>query len=99
LALANHYYITKEWKKCLKVSLEAIEIKERLNDFMSEEWAYGHMAYDLVAISAWQLQQWEDALRYGEIALEMSPHEERLQNNVKFYKEKVDELHLRSDGG
>lgn len=99
LALANHYYITKEWKKCLKVSLEAIEIKEKLNDFMSEEWAYGHMAYDLVAISAWQLEQWDDALRYGEMALEISPNDERLQNNVKFYRSKVDELHLRPDGG
>ena len=92
LALANHYYITKEWKKCLKVSLEAIEIKEKLNDFMSEEWAYGHMAYDLVAISAWQLEQWDDALRYGEMALEISPNDERLQNNVKFYRNKVEEL-------
>lgn len=92
LALANHYYITKEWKKCLKVSLEAIEIKERLNDFMSEEWAYGHMAYDLVAISAWQLEQWDDALRYGELAAEMSPNDERLQNNLKFYREKKEQL-------
>lgn len=99
LALANHYYITKEWKKCLKASLEAMEIKEKLNDFMSEEWAYGHMAYDLTAISAWQLEQWDDALRYGEMALERSPDDERLQNNVKFYRSKVDELHVRSDGG
>lgn len=97
LALANHYYITKEWKKCLKTSLEAIEIKEKLNDFMSEEWAYGHMAYDLVAISAWQLEQWDDALRYGELAAEMSPNDERLANNVKFYREKLD-ANIRSTG-
>ena len=99
LALANHYYITKEWKKCFKVSLEAMQIKTRLNDFMSEEWAYGPMAYDLAAISAWQMEHWVDALRYGEMALEMSPNDERFINNVKFYKEKVDELHLRTDGG
>jgi len=92
LALANHYYITKEWKKCLKTSLEAIEIKERLNDFMSEEWAYGAMAYDLVAISAWQLEQWDDALRYGQMALEIEPNNERFINNVKFYQNKVEEI-------
>lgn len=94
LALANHYYIVKNWKKCLKTALEAIEIKERLNEFMSEEWAYGHMAYDLVAISAWQLEQWEDALRYGEMALERATPDssdyERLKNNVGFYKEKLE---------
>jgi hypothetical protein len=45
-----------------------------------------HMAYDLAAISAWQLEQWDDALRYGEMALEMSPNDERFINNVKFYR-------------
>lgn len=92
LALANHYYIKQQWKQCFKHSLEAMEIKERLNEFMSEEWAYGHMAYDLAAISSWQLEHWEDALRYGEIALEMSPDDKRLQDNVKFYREKVEQL-------
>ena len=63
---------------------------------MTEEWAYGHMAYDLVAISSWQLEQWDDALRYGEMALEIAepntPDYERLKNNVKFYKDKVEEI-------
>ena len=99
LAFANHYYIKKQWKQCLKTSFEALEIKERLNTFMTEEWAYGHMAYDLIAISSWQLEHWDDALRYGEMALEMSPNDERFINNVKFYRSKVDELHVRSDGG
>ena len=66
---------------------------------MTEEWAYGPMAYDLIALASWQLEEWDDALRYGELALEIAPEDERLQNNVKFYREKIDELHLRSDGG
>ena len=99
LALANHYYIKRQWKQCLKTSFEALEIKERLNTFMTEEWAYGHMAYDLIAISSWQLEHWEDALRYGELALEMTPTDERLQNNVKFYRSKIDELHTGPDDG
>lgn len=90
LALANHYYITKEWKKCKIAALEGIKMTEKTNEFMSEAWAWGHMAWDLVAISAWQLGQWEDALKYGEIAAEMSPEDERLTNNVKFYREKID---------
>ena len=99
LALANHYYITKEWKKCYKAATEAMEIKERLNDFMSEAWAWGHMAYDLAAISAWQLGDWANAYKYGQIAVELSPNDERLTNNIKFYRSKIDELHLRTDGG
>lgn len=96
LALANHYYIKQQWKQCLKTALEALEIKEKLNDFMSEEWAYGHMAYDLAAISSWQLEHWDDALRYGELALEMSPNDERLQNNCKFYRDKVKDANIRT---
>jgi hypothetical protein len=47
------------------------------------------MAYDLAAISAWQLSDWNSALRYGLMALERSPDDERLQKNVQFYEEKV----------
>ena len=99
LALANHYYIKQQWKPLKKTAFEALEITERLNTFMTEEWAYGPMAYDLIALASWQLEEWDDALRYGELALEMAPEDERLQNNVKFYRSKIDELHIRSDGG
>ena len=90
LALANHYYIMKQWKECFLAAEEGMKITERYNHFMSEEWAWGHMAYDLAAISAWQLEDWDTALRYGEMALELSPDDERLQTNVKYYRSKVD---------
>ena len=86
------------WKECYQASLEAIDIKEKKTDFMSEAWAWGHMAYDLAAVSAWQLGYWEDALRYGEIALEISPTDDRLQKNVEFYRSKVDGLHVQPNG-
>ena len=89
LALANHYYIMKQWKECFLAAEEGMKITERYNNFMSEEWAWGHMAYDLAAISAWQLEDWDTALRYGEMALELSPEDERLQTNVTFYRSKV----------
>jgi glycosyltransferase involved in cell wall biosynthesis len=90
LALANHYYIMKQWKECFLAAEEGMKITERYNNFMSEEWAWGHMAYDLAAISAWQLEDWDTALRYGEMALELSPEDERLQTNVTFYRSKSD---------
>ena len=98
LALANYYYHNKMWKECYMASLEAIDIKEKKTDFMSEAWAWGHMAYDLAAVSAWQLGYWDDALRYGEIALEISPTDDRLQKNVEYYRSKVDGLHVQPNG-
>ena len=89
LALANHYYIMKQWKECFFTAEEGMKITQKYKNFMSENWAWGHMAYDLAAISAWQLEDWDTALRYGEMALELSPEDERLQTNVNFYREKV----------
>jgi hypothetical protein len=47
------------------------------------------MADDLVAVSAWNLQDWKEAYKYGKKAVEITPTDERLQTNLKFYKEKV----------
>jgi hypothetical protein len=57
---------------------------------MSESWAWGHMAADLIAVSAWQLENWEEANKFGEIALKLSPNDERLQKNLQFYRSKID---------
>ena len=89
LALSKYYYDEKRWKECLYTAEQAIGITTKVTDFMSESWAWGHMAYDLAAISAWQLSDWDSALRYGLMALETSPDDERLQKNVQFYEEKV----------
>ncbi len=64
-----------------------------------ENWAWGHMAYDLIAISSWQLNDFPTALEYGMKALEISPNDERLKTNVEFYQEKVNNGNTRRDGG
>jgi hypothetical protein len=57
------------------------------------------MAYDLIAISSWQLEDFPTALQYGNKALEISPNDERLKTNVEFYQEKVNNGNARRDGG
>lgn len=91
LALANHYYQQAKWSECFEQATKALEITERKTDFISEGWAWGHMADDLIAISSWQLGNWDLAVKHGEKALSMSPDDERLKNNLKFYREKANE--------
>jgi glycosyltransferase involved in cell wall biosynthesis len=91
LALANHYYQQMKWEDCLKTALRGLDITKKQTDFISEFWAWGHMADDLCAISAWQLGKWNLALKHGERAVELSPNDERLQNNLKHYREKANE--------
>jgi tetratricopeptide (TPR) repeat protein len=98
LALANYYYMEKDWEPCHMVAKRALDFDTKPMEFLAENWAWGHMADDLVAVSAWQLGDFKTALKHGERAVAISPNDERLQSNVQFYRRKIDELHIRSDG-
>lgn len=95
LALANHYYNNKQWKECNTVAKIALKITVKPSEFLSEGWAWTHMAEDLIAVSAWQLEDYKEAYKYGKKAVEISPNEERLVTNLKFYKEKLDAISKR----
>lgn len=89
LALANFYYEKKRWKECNYTAKIAFSIEKKTTGFISESWAWGHMAADLIAVSAWQLNNWKEALKFGKIAVKINPKDERLQKNLQFYQEKV----------
>jgi glycosyltransferase involved in cell wall biosynthesis len=89
LALANYYYTKAMWDECLLVAEKALAFKEKPTQFLAESWAWGHMAYDLMAISCWQLGKWNQAYKYGKEAVKISPNDERLAKNLAFYKEKM----------
>lgn len=97
LALANHYYQTKQWDECLLVAKQALEYSVRPMSFLSENWAWGHMADDLIAVSSWQLGDYKTALEHGLKAGRISPDDERLQSNIQFYRSKID-ANTESDG-
>ena len=78
------------WKECNKVAKISLEQTVRTNEFLSEDWAWSHMADDLIAVSAWNLKDYKEAYKHGKIAAEITPTDERLQTNLKYYKEKVD---------
>jgi glycosyltransferase involved in cell wall biosynthesis len=89
LALANHYYLQGQWKECNYTAKLALSKTEKVSGFLSEGWAWGHMADDLVAVSSWQLGDFKTAYKHGKRAVEMSPDDERLTSNLKFYEEKL----------
>jgi glycosyltransferase involved in cell wall biosynthesis len=88
LALANYYYLDKQWAECNLVAKKSLEFNVKPMEFLAEGWAWGHMADDLVAVSAWQLSNYKEALKHGEKALAITPDDERLQTNVTFYRSK-----------
>lgn len=86
--LTDYYHKNKEWEKCMYSAERSLQYTER-GSFISTEDMWNHMPYDLVAVSAWNLGQFDKALEYGRKAVEITPNDERLQKNLKFYQEKI----------
>lgn len=89
LALAEYYRQQERWEESLALGFKSLEFTEKDTSFMSEEWAWTHTPYDLVAVVAWKLGAYEVAAEYGQKALDITPNDERLQKNLKFYQEKL----------
>jgi glycosyltransferase involved in cell wall biosynthesis len=87
--LAQHLYSVESWASCNHFALKAIEIAEKPLDYLCEDFAWGALPYDLAAISAYNLEEYQSAYRYGAIAAGLAPEDERIQTNLEFYHSKV----------
>jgi len=85
--LAEHYYENGKWQECREFALKALEIKEKPLEYLNDPKAWGALPHDLAAIASYNLGLKEDALLYGQQALNLSPDDSRLKKNLEFYKE------------
>lgn len=84
--LSLYYYDKSDWDLCLKNAIAALKIKERPMEYLSEAFAWGSLPHDLAAVSAYNLGYFYEAKYHGEQAMRLSPNEDRLVNNYKFYE-------------
>jgi glycosyltransferase involved in cell wall biosynthesis len=84
--LAMAHYTRKEWQECFDAASKALEIIEKPLVYLNDADSWGSKPHDLLAISAYNLGKLDIAVEQGTIAAEMSPEDERLQNNLMFYK-------------
>lgn len=84
--LAMHYYGHGKWQECYDTALDALKTTEKPLDYLCEDFAWGGMPWDLAAIAAFNLKKPQEAVEYGEKALELDPDNERLQKNVIYYR-------------
>jgi glycosyltransferase involved in cell wall biosynthesis len=84
--LACHYYNTHKWTYCLSAAKRALDITEKPLEYICEADAWGFLPYDLACIAAWHVGQYTASLEYGNKALEFSPGNERIINNIKLVK-------------
>lgn len=90
--LALFHFDKKNWKECLRYSKEATKISEKPLEYLCEDFAWSSVPYDLVAVSSYYLEYYDQAVLFGKKALKMSPHLERLKENLKLYEAAVKEI-------
>lgn len=87
--LAMYYYQSSEWEQCRDYALKALEITDKPLDYLCETFAWSEVPYDLIAVSEFNLGNYEVAFAYGKTAADMNKTDERLQKNLRFYEEKL----------
>jgi glycosyltransferase involved in cell wall biosynthesis len=87
--ISQYYYEKQDWVKCLEHAGKALAITERPLEYLCEAAAWSWKPYDLAAISSYRLGKFREALKYGSLAVENSPLDERLKTNLGFYEEAV----------
>ena len=87
--LALHYYENNQWKDCLNYAKKSLRIAEKPLEYLCEEFAWGSVPLDLVAVSSYYLGDYKQALLYGNKAIKVDPNNERLKENLKLYEDAI----------
>ena len=81
-------YKLSNWEKVIEYCDLALLIKEHAKSYINEVFSWDYTIYDLLSIAYYYLNDFELSLKYSEMAIKMSPNDERLINNNKIIKEK-----------
>ena len=93
--LAQYYYDLKDWPKCLKYAREALAITKHPMDYTCTPEAWGYLPHDLASIAAWNLGLYKECHAYSKEAIEKSPDDERLKNNLRLIEEFFSEKDIK----
>jgi glycosyltransferase involved in cell wall biosynthesis len=87
--LAQYYYDFENWTACQFASSMALKIKKKPLDYLCDSDSWGWKPHDLMAISSYWLEDYENAYKHGAMAYKLRKYDERLEKNLKFYKSKI----------
>ena len=84
--LAKQYYYRSMWQECFDASIKALKVSQKPLEYLCEDFAWGALPHDLLAISAFHLGKFDVAAEHGEIAAGIEPNNQRLIDNLKHYR-------------
>lgn len=74
------------WSECYAAAKTALSITNREKVYTCDPTVWGAKPHDLLALAAYHLGLYEEARTHGLKALELSPNDKRLKDNLEFYK-------------
>lgn len=83
--LSEHYYRKADWANCRKYAERALEITNKELVYTMDPSVWGPKPHDLIAISSYHLRDRQNAIKHGQIAVNLDPTDQRLINNLQFY--------------
>ena len=86
--LATLAYQFSNWEECHYAATQALAIKDKALVYTMDPSVWGSKPHDLLAISAYNLGNYEQAIEHGQIAVELDPDNTRLTNNLEYYRAK-----------
>jgi len=84
-------YKLENWIDVEKYCLLALNIKTHQKTYINEVFSWDNTVYDLLSVSSFYLDKFDDAYKYARAALDMNPTDERIKNNLKIIEEKQKE--------
>jgi glycosyltransferase involved in cell wall biosynthesis len=88
-SFAHYCYKIEDWDRCYLASKKCLSISDHRDGYTQDPKAWGYMIYDIAALSAYNIGLYKQAFEYGTSALNLEPNDQRLINNLEFYKEKI----------
>lgn len=84
--LALFYFDKNDWKNCLRYAKQATKISDKPLEYLCEDFAWGSIPFDLVAVSSYYLNDYKQALLFGKKAVKADPQNSRLVKNLELYE-------------
>ncbi len=81
-------YKLNEFEECKKLVFDALKITVNNKSYINESFTFDHTAYDILSMIEYYSSNYDLAITYVNLALEISPNNERLLNNLNVFTEK-----------
>ena len=85
--IAKLTYQRQHWAECYGAAMSALAIEQREWVYTVDPEVWGSMPHDYASIAAWNLGMKDEAIRQVKLAIEKSPDDERLNNNLQMMQD------------